>query len=111
MTIRLKLTLVYSVIIALILIVFSVILYSTQRWATLNAAEKSLVRQYYKTADAWPSAVAIEAISSPGSGQHDYAQSYAQIRSLDGQITHSPSNLAGAALPRLTKRKTGPGLA
>jgi signal transduction histidine kinase len=99
MTIRLKLTLVYSVIIALILIVFSVILYSTQRWTTMNTAQKNLVRQYYKIADSWPSAASLETVSSAADRQHDYDQAYAQVRNWDGQITHRPANIAGTTFP------------
>jgi signal transduction histidine kinase len=99
MTIRFKLTLVYSIITALILIVFSLILYSTQRWTTMNNAQKNLVRQYYKIADAWPSAAASATISSGADGQHDYDQAYAQVRNWAGQITHRPSNIAGTTFP------------
>jgi signal transduction histidine kinase len=99
MTIRFKLTLVYSVIIALILIGFSVILYSTQRWTTMNSAQKNLVRQYYKIADSWPSAASLETVSSAADGQHDYDQAYAQVRNWAGQITHRPSNIAGTTFP------------
>ena len=45
MSIRLRLTLLYSVILALTLIVFSTILYVTQSHATYDSIKTNLVRQ------------------------------------------------------------------
>lgn len=92
MTIRLKLTLIYSIIITLILVVFSVILYSTQYWTTMNVARKSLNYHFGKT---------IEAAASGQAGLLEYKnnnpQIYTQVRSPDGQIIQIP--LTGAPLP------------
>lgn len=48
MTIRLKLTLLYTIILALVVIVFSVLLYTFQSQTTLNIVERRLVTDYYR---------------------------------------------------------------
>ena len=99
MTIRLKLTLIYSVIITLILIIFSVILYSTQRWSTMNSAKKSVNYNFNKTVEAQSF---IPITGHPISSQdnpHNYNQVYIQLRNSNGQVIQSPANLENATLP------------
>jgi len=98
MTIRLKLTLVYSLILALVLIIFSIILYSTQRWTTMNTAQKSLNYHFNKAAEARASAFAPDQPVSPDSS-NNYIQSYMQVRDLSGEIIQNPANLENTRLP------------
>lgn len=98
MTIRLKLTLIYSLILALVLIIFSVILYSTQRWTTMNTAQKSLNYHFNKAIEARSSADALDQ-QPPSNSSNNYIQTYRQVRNLNGEIIQGPANLENVRLP------------
>ena len=50
MSIRLRLTLVYSLILALVLVAFSLLLYSSQQWTTLQPVDAALASHFRRFA-------------------------------------------------------------
>ncbi len=104
MSIRLRLTVLYSTILALTLIAFSTILYATQARLTYDSIKANLARQ--------TEAVANGARHFSGSGQGGLASSnssssapnllpgrWTQIRKLDGTVVARSPDLGSTTLP------------
>lgn len=91
MSIRLRLTLVYSVILALVLVVFSLLLYSSQQWATLQPVDAALARHFIRSVGPQPSDASPPA-PMPDQGDR-FDQVFVQKRDLDGNIIESPADL------------------
>lgn len=94
MSLRLRLTLLYTTILAVTLASFSAALYVIQAQVTLDALHASLVR----------SADYLAARPGPGGplgtpGVYNTTELYLQTRSLDGRLAARSDNLAGAELP------------
>jgi signal transduction histidine kinase len=96
MSIRLRLTLLYSVILASTLIAFSAILYIIQSQATFNAIQTTLARQAEGLANAerrFPRRPDELQFGSMLPGR------WAQIRNADGTISARTADLGGVTLP------------
>ncbi len=96
MSIRLRLTLLYSAILALTLIVLGVVLYVTASRVTLNTLEKTLVDAAQGMAYARPFP-----FEHPGNDRRRLAapETYVQMRASDGDIVDRTSNLGDFELP------------
>ena len=111
MSIRLRLTLTYSVILALTLISFSTFLYVTQSHATYNNIKTDLVRQAAGASNSGGRPPNLQQ-APPSSGSFrptlplntslpsgTLPGRYTQVRSLDGTIIGQTLDLSGASLP------------
>jgi signal transduction histidine kinase len=100
LSIRLRLTLLYSAILALTLITFSTILYLTQSQVTFDAIQTSLARQAQELAirerrsPRRPADTPATILPMPGR--------WTQIRSPDGTVIARSSDLGDASLPLST---------
>ena len=106
MSIRLRLTLLYSAILALTLVAFSVMVYGIQSQSTLNAQKQLLVgraqrfsegRQIQLRGEGRPfppdrNDVPTRTLTAPDTYM-------VQVRSLDGEVIEHPANLSEVALP------------
>ncbi len=97
LSIRLRLTLLYSGILALTLIVLSLVLYVTMSRITLDTVQKTL-------ADSAQSVVYARPFSfdrSPGDDRRHFAapMTYFQVRAPDGSILNRSANLGSFDLP------------
>ncbi|HPH94831.1 MAG TPA: ATP-binding protein [Anaerolineaceae bacterium] len=116
MSIRLRLTLLYSAILGLMLICFSLILYFSQSESTLNAIQQDLafISANLVNEAAWVSMTPPEGTSNPngnppppmgnnlgGEPAFKQVQEREIVRILDpqGSLISSPYNTEGAALP------------
>lgn len=111
MSIRLRLTLLYTAILALTVIAFSTILYAAQAQSTYADIKANLVRQadFFPNAgkpeprlfeprpeaDGMPPAAPLDAALPSGT----LPGRWTQTRSLDGEITGQTLDLSGATLP------------
>jgi len=96
MSIRLRLTLLYTGILALTLITFSVVLYVLQSQATLGATRATLERQareYVTLARRFP--MRPEMLAMPGT----LPGRWMQVRSLDGKVIRRTPDLSDTTLP------------
>ncbi len=96
MSIRLRLTLLYSAILALTLIVLGAGLYVTASRVTASTLEKSLADAAQSMAYARPFP-----FEHPGNERRRFAgpETYVQMRTLDGRIVNRTSNLGDFELP------------
>src|SRR5919202_4576054 len=107
MSIRLRLTLLYSVILALTLILFGVALYNVVAQVTLNAAGDTL------KAEASIVAAALRPFA-PSPPPLTLTGTFIQIRRLDGDVVLQSSNLPGtlpldpSLLPQVLAGPPGP---
>jgi signal transduction histidine kinase len=114
MSIRLRLTVLYSVILALTLVAFSAMLYLTQSRATYDSIKDDLVRQVSFTARSGER-IPGQSERPPQSGVFTPAQPssssmpsgtlpgrWMQWRALDGTIIGQTFDLSGASLPLST---------
>jgi signal transduction histidine kinase len=111
MSIRLRLTLLYSAILALTLIAFGTILYVTQSRATFDSIRADLVRQASFVANAgqprpappegWPSPALPPSgeLPDPNSANRTRPGRWTQILSLDGTVITQTPDLSGTSLP------------
>lgn len=112
MSIRLRLTLFYSTILALTLVAFSTILYVTQTQSTYRSIEANLVRQagfFINSSDHTPKPPADgdaggftpDRAPAPGADLPSGALPgrWTQTRSITGTITGQTFDLAGVSLP------------
>ncbi len=106
MSIRLRLTLLYCVILALTLIVFSATLYFTQDQVTLGDIKSNLVHQadglannprHFPGGPGEPPPIAPS--TQPLTGTVTLPGRWAQIRNLDGTIAAQTPDLSGTTLP------------
>jgi two-component system, OmpR family, sensor kinase len=110
MSIRLRLTLTYSIILALTLILFSTILYVTQSHTTYDNIKQDLVRQASASTGggrapnpqqvppgggSFRPSLPLDAILPSGT----LPGRYTQTRSIDGTITGQTLDLSGSSLP------------
>ncbi|CAG0988104.1 two-component system, OmpR family, sensor kinase [Anaerolineae bacterium] len=96
MSIRLRLTLLYSAILTITLIVFSAALYVTQTQATFAAVKATLARQaenYVNTERRFP-----RASENPSFGNMIPGR-WTQLRSVDGTVSARTADLADTTLP------------
>ena len=99
MSIRLRLTLLYSTILALTLIAFSTILYLTQAQVTMNDLKANLTRQ------AGPMVNGSRRFSERGdsppspSGNFPLPGRWTQVRNAEGVITSHTNDLSDSSLP------------
>ncbi len=100
MTIRLKLTLIYTIILTLVVIVFSVLLYSFQSQTTLDIVARRLERDYGRVTTAslrereeGPPANLAEIATN------NFSPPLVQIRNQDETIIYQSDNLGDAVLP------------
>lgn len=100
MTIRLKLTLIYTIILALVMIVFSVLLYSFQSQTTLDIVARRLERDYGRITtvslherDEGPPPDLAEITTN------NFNPPLVQIRNQDETIIYQSDNLGGTVLP------------
>jgi two-component system, OmpR family, sensor kinase len=96
MSIRLRLTLLYSVILAITVLVFSTILYLTQTQATFDAIKTTLARQ--------AQVLALTERRLPRRGEETGVIAtlpgrWAQTRNADGAVTGRTADLADTPLP------------
>lgn len=100
MTIRLRLTLLYSAILALVVVVFSVLLYSFQSQATLRIVHGTLEREYGRVVD---SNLRTSADEPPPvleeSPQNAFITPLIQFRTLDDSVVYRSENLDDTVLP------------
>jgi len=111
MSIRLRLTLLYSVILAITLIAFGTILYATQRRATFESIKSDLVRQAGFIVGAGqprpvppdglqlPAPPASGELSDQGSTVRTLPGRWTQTISLDGAVTGQSPDLSSTTLP------------
>jgi hypothetical protein len=102
MSIRLRLTILYSSILAITLIAFSAILYVTQAQVTLNNVKASLIRQAAPFADG-PRGVFGEHPNQPPSNTNHSLPPlpgrWTQIRDAYGNVVVMTSDLSESPLP------------
>jgi signal transduction histidine kinase len=96
MSLRLRLTLLYSAILALTLAAFSVVLYVTLAQVTFRAVEDALVEEATRLINA--KQFRLDEIVLPAS-KFAAPETYVQTRSLDGTLTDRTANLGGVVLP------------
>ena len=96
MSIRLRLTLVYSLILALVLVAFSLLLYSSQQWTTLQPVDAALARHIRRFAEAQPADAAPAAPVPPPDAGDRFDQVFIQLRDLEGVIVQAPTDLEDA---------------
>jgi signal transduction histidine kinase len=99
MSIRLRLTLLYSAILALTLVAFSSALYLMQSRTTLREYELRLAgaTRFLERVDKWPSQLERPFERPP---RRDFpGQPYLQIHDLTGQVVESDPNLEDIVLP------------
>lgn len=96
MSIRLRLTLLYSSILALTLIALSLILYVTISRITLDTVQKALADSAQSVAYSRP-----YSFDRPGDNKRRFAApaTYYQVRAPDGSIVSRSANLSGFDLP------------
>ncbi|MFN8498932.1 MAG: HAMP domain-containing sensor histidine kinase [Anaerolineae bacterium] len=107
MSIRLRLTLLYTLILALTLAVFSVGLYVIQERLALNSLQSALAEDAHRLADSFDMRGGPSSGSDPRAGRFGpiprdrfgSTQSYMQLAGLDGGITARSDNLGSASLP------------
>jgi signal transduction histidine kinase len=96
MSVRLRLTLLYSVLLALTLIAFSVALYVTVSRVTFGILEDTLAAEAKRLAD--PNRFQLYAIDYPAK-RLAAPETYVQTRGFDGHIADRTANLGDASLP------------
>ena len=106
MSIRLRLTLLYSVILALTLIAFSVMVYGIQSQSTLNAQKQLLAGRAQRFAEGRQIQLRGEDRPFPPDRNDVPTRTLTapdtymiQLRSLDGEVIEHPANLSQVALP------------
>ncbi|MFN8472398.1 MAG: HAMP domain-containing sensor histidine kinase [Anaerolineae bacterium] len=106
MSIRLRLTLLYTLILALTLAVFSAGLYAIQERLALNSLQTSLAEDAHRLAEPLDMRGGPSGSDSRGGrfgaiprDRFGASQSYMQIGNLDGAITARSDNLGSASLP------------
>lgn len=100
MTIRLKLTLIYTIILTLVVIVFSVLLYSFQSQTTLNIVAGRLERDYRMVTTINLRERDAEPPPNPGERiPNNFNPSLVQIRNEDETVVYQSENLGDAVLP------------
>lgn len=100
MSIRLRLTLLYTAILALTLIVFSTVLYVTQSELTLGDIRNRLARQsadFVNYAQHPPDRP--DGIAPPPMNQSFLPGRWTQVRNVDGALAASTGDLSGVTLP------------
>ena len=115
MSIRLRLTLLYTAILALTVIAFSSILYATQSQSTYAGIKANLVRQaaFFPNAgkpDPAPSSLDRKTTATPPADAAGMALPsgtlpgrWTQTRSMDGEVTGQTLDLSGVTLPLSAK--------
>ncbi len=107
-SIRLRLTLLYTAILAFTVIAFSAIVYATQAQAAFAGIRSDLVRQanYFANAGGKPEPRPFEPRGEPGSAPAQptlpsgtLPGRWTQTRSLSGEVTGQTLDLSGATLP------------
>jgi len=96
MSIRLRLTVLYSAILALTLIAFSVALYITVSRVTYGVLEDTLANEAKRLAD--PARMQLGHIEYPAR-KFAAPETYVQTRGPDGAIADRTANLGDASLP------------
>jgi two-component system, OmpR family, sensor kinase len=96
MSLRLRLTLLYSAILALTLIIFSMALYVTVSRVTFSILEETLSAEAKRLAD--PTRFQLYAIDYPAK-RLAAPETYVQTRGFDGHIADRTANLGDASLP------------
>jgi signal transduction histidine kinase len=96
MSLRLRLTLLYSALLALTLIAFSAALYITVSRVTFGILEDTLSAEARRLAD--PNRFQLYAIDYPAK-RLAAPETYVQTRGLDGHIADRTANLGDASLP------------
>jgi signal transduction histidine kinase len=106
MSIRLRLTLLYSTILALTLIAFSVMVYTIQSQSTLNAQKQMLASRAQRFAEGRQLQLRGEGRPFPPDRNDAPTRTLTapdtymiQLRSLDGEVIEHPANLSEVALP------------
>ncbi|MHB1134691.1 MAG: sensor histidine kinase [Chloroflexota bacterium] len=96
MSIRLRLTLIYSLILALTLIALSVVLYVRQSQALVDVVDQVLADETERLLAA--KEFRLDQIVLPAS-RFAAPETFVQTRSLDGEVTARTANLSGYTLP------------
>src|SRR5690349_13128592 len=96
MSVRLRLTLLYSAILALTLIVFSASLYITVSRTTFGLLEETLADEAKRLAD--PARFQLYSIDYPAK-KLAAPETYVQTRGFDGHVADRTANLGDATLP------------
>src|SRR5919109_5672743 len=96
MSVRLRLTLLYSAILALTLIAFSIALYVTLSRVTFGILEDTLADEAKRLAD--PTRFQLYSIDAPAK-KLAAPETYVQTRGFDGHIADRTANLGDASLP------------
>jgi two-component system OmpR family sensor kinase len=100
MSIRLRLTLTYSAILALLLIIISVTLYFTQVRASYGSARGLLTAKAERIINAWPSSPDVDRrLTSKRGDRARFVETYVQTRNLKGDVIEPVASLGDLILP------------
>jgi len=97
MSIRLRLTLIYTAILALLLLLLNVALYVGQTQAMARGEKFFLKSEAERIMETWP--VPPPPDNRPALPPERPREIYVQIRTLNGDVIQTDSNLAGLVLP------------
>lgn len=99
MTIRLRLTLVYSILLILVVTVFSLVLYLFQSRTALSIVERGLAFEYGRVTAARPQEHDGTRPPAPEDTRSSFTRPLLQIRNLHQTIIHQSDNLDELTLP------------
>ncbi|MBN1220718.1 MAG: HAMP domain-containing protein [Anaerolineae bacterium] len=103
MSIRLRLTLIYTAILALLLLVINVMLYVGQTQAMVRGDQFVIKAEASRIMKAWPIPPPSGGGQIPPDGgpmpPERFREIYVQTRSLDGEVVQTDANLGGLILP------------
>ncbi|MEM7132992.1 MAG: hypothetical protein AAF702_42215, partial [Chloroflexota bacterium] len=101
MTIRLKLTLLYSLILTLVVVLFSIVLYTLQNRAAFEIVERSLAGIHRRTVNPGPGRPPQDADqrSEPFVPRDNFNQPLVQLRDLENSILQKSDSIGDASLP------------
>jgi signal transduction histidine kinase len=98
MSIRLRLTLIYTLILALLLLGASILLYFSQMQAMNQSDQYTLKSAAKRITENWPAPPSK--YDHYGSGRSDWRrETYVQTRNLEGELLQADPDLAGLILP------------
>ena len=99
MTIRLKLTLVYSLILTLVVVLFSIALYTLQGRAAFSIVERSLTAIHKRTVDPGHPSQDGDQRSRPPLPPDRFNQPLVQLRDVENNVLQKSDSLGDASLP------------
>ena len=98
MSIRLRLTLIYTLILALLLLGASILLYFSQMQAMNQSDQYTLKSAAKRITENWPAS--LSKYDHYGSGRSEWRrETYIQTRNLEGELLQADPDLDGLVLP------------